>query len=102
VRALAAPGHPWTLLDAWPWESVVVAQTTTTTAPPGPVVELRGPGAAALVAGVGLALAIVWAVPTWLDARRAYKLRNRAIDLVGGRLLDAAEKDGLKPGFRSS
>ena len=81
-----------------PWGTAVVAQatTTTTTAPPGPVVELRGPGAAALVVGVGLALAVIWWLPIWLDARRAYRLRERALDLVGGRLLDAAKKDGLK------
>lgn len=91
---MAAP-DPWMLPAAWPWETAVVAQGTTT-AQPGPVVELRGPGAAALVVGVGLAIAIIWALPVWLDARRAYRLRERAIELVGGRLLDAAKKDGLK------
>jgi pyruvate/2-oxoglutarate dehydrogenase complex dihydrolipoamide acyltransferase (E2) component len=72
----------------------VVAQTTTTTGP-GPVIELRGSGAAVLVVAVGLAVAVVWAVPLWVDARRAYRLRTRAVELVGGRLLDAAKKDGL-------
>jgi hypothetical protein len=78
--------------------TVVVAQatTTTTTAPPGPVVEFRGPGAAVLVVGIGVVLALIWFVPIWVDARRAYRLRERAIELVGGRLLDAAKKDGLK------
>jgi hypothetical protein len=84
------------VLDSLSTAVVAQATTTTTTAPPGPVVELRGSGAAALVVGVGLALAIIWWLPMWLDARRAYRLRERAIELVGGRLLDAAKKDGLK------
>ena len=58
--------------------------------------ELRGPGAAALVVGVGVVLAVIWWLPIWLDARRAYRLREQAINLIGGRLLDAAKKDGLK------
>jgi hypothetical protein len=86
--------NPSVLLTAWPWQTAVVAQTTTTIAP-GPVIELRGSGAAVLVIAVGLALVIMWGVPMWVDARRAYRLRQRAVDLVGGRLLDAAEKNGL-------
>jgi hypothetical protein len=74
----------------------LLAQATPTTTAPGPVVELRGSGAATLVVGVGVVLAAIWWLPIWLDARRAYQLRQRAIDLVGTRLLDAAKKDGLK------
>ncbi|HEX8133284.1 MAG TPA: hypothetical protein VF880_07625 [Actinomycetes bacterium] len=74
----------------------LLAQATPTTTAPGPVVELRGSGAATLVVGVGMVLAIIWWLPIWLDARRAYRLRQQAIDLIGGRLLDAAKKDGLK------
>jgi hypothetical protein len=74
----------------------LLAQATPTTTAPGPVVELRGPGAATLVVGVGVVLAVIWWLPIWLDARRAYRLRERAITLIGGRLLDAAKKDGLK------
>jgi hypothetical protein len=74
--------------------TTTVAQTTTTTAP-GPVIDIRGPGAVALVVAVGLAFALLWAVPFWVDARRAYRLRERAVDLIGGKLLDAARKDGL-------
>lgn len=83
------------LLTVWPWETTAaLAQTTTTTAP-GPVVDLGGSQAVALVVVVGLAFALLWSVPVWLDARRAYRLRNRAVDLVGGQLLDAATKNGL-------
>jgi len=86
---------PSMLLIVWPWETTAaLAQTTTTTAP-GPVVDLGGSQAVALVVVVGLAFALLWSVPVWLDARRAYRLRNRAVDLVGGQLLDAATKNGL-------
>lgn len=86
---------PSMLLTVWPWETTAaLAQTTTTTAP-GPVVDLGGSQAVALVVVVGLAFALLWSVPVWLDARRAYRLRNRAVDLVGGQLLDAATKNGL-------
>jgi hypothetical protein len=94
VRALAVL-DPSMLLTVWPWETTAaLAQTTTTTAP-GPVVDLGGSQAVALVVVVGLAFALLWSVPVWLDARRAYRLRNRAVDLVGGQLLDAATKNGL-------
>jgi hypothetical protein len=85
---------PLVLLPAWPWQTTVVAQTTTTTVS-GPVIELRGSGAVALVVSVGVAFALLWSVPMWVDARRAYRLRERAVQLVGGRLLDAAKKDNL-------
>ena len=49
-----------------------------------------------LVIAIGLAIAVLWSLPIWLDARRAYKLRERAVELVGGKLLAAASKDGLK------
>lgn len=94
---MTAPGLP-VLLAARPWESAALAQSTTTTTVPGPVIELRGPGAIALIVAVGLALAIMWTVPLWVDARRAYRLRERAVDLVGSRLLDAAKKNGLTVG----
>jgi hypothetical protein len=74
----------------------LLAQATPTTTLPGPVVQLQGPRAIVLVVGIGLAIAILWSVPIWVDARRAYKLRERALDLVGGKLLAAASKDGLK------
>jgi hypothetical protein len=93
VRALAALA-PWMLPSVWPWETVVVAQTTTTSVS-GPVIELRGSGAVALVVAVGVAFALLWSVPMWVDARRAYRLRERAVHLIGGRLLDAAKKDTL-------
>jgi hypothetical protein len=94
VRALAVL-DPSMLLTVWPWETTAaLAQTTTTTAP-GPVVDLGGSQAVALVVVVGLAFALLWSVPVWLDARRAYRLRNRAVDLVGGQLLDAAKTNGL-------
>jgi hypothetical protein len=93
VRVLAALA-PWMLPSAWPWETVVVAQTTTTSVS-GPVIELRGSGAVALVVAVGVAFALLWSVPMWVDARRAYRLRERAVQLIGGRLLDAAKKDNL-------
>jgi hypothetical protein len=63
---------------------------------PGPVVQLQGPRAIALVVAIGLVIALLWSVPIWVDARRAYKLRGRALDLIGGELLAAAAKDGLK------
>ena len=63
---------------------------------PGPVVQLQGPRAVALVIAIGVAIAVLWSLPIWLDARRAYKLRMRAVELVGGKLLDVAAKDGLK------
>lgn len=50
----------------------------------------------ALVISIGVGIAILWSLPIWLDARRAYKLRERAVELVGGKLLDVAAKDGLK------
>lgn len=50
----------------------------------------------ALVIAIGVAIAVLWSLPIWLDARRAYKLRMRALELVGGKLLDVAAKDGLK------
>ncbi len=90
---MAAPYHS-ELPATWPWETTVVAQTTTTTVS-GPVIELRGSGAVVLIAVVGLAIALVWFVPLWMDARRAYRLRERAVQLIGGRLLDAARKDNL-------
>jgi len=49
-----------------------------------------------LVAVIGLAIALLWSVPIWVDARRAYRLREKAVALVSGKLLDAATKDGLK------
>jgi hypothetical protein len=49
-----------------------------------------------LVIAIGVAIAVLWSLPIWLDARRAYKLRERAVELVGGKLLDVAAKDGLK------
>jgi hypothetical protein len=63
---------------------------------PGPVVQLQGPRAVLLVIAIGVAIAVLWSLPMWLDARRAYRLRERALDLVGGKLLAAASKDGLK------
>jgi hypothetical protein len=74
----------------------LLAQATPTTTLPGPVVQLQGPRAVVLVIAIGLAIAILWSVPIWVDARRAYKLRERALDLIGGKLLAAASKDGLK------
>jgi hypothetical protein len=93
VRALAALA-PSVLLAAWPWQTTVVAQTPTTTVS-GPVIELRGSGAVVLVVALGVVFALLWSVPMWVDARRAYRLRERAVQLVGGRLLDAAKKDNL-------
>jgi hypothetical protein len=37
----------------------------------------------------------MWVVPFWMDARRAYRLRDQAIKLIGGQLLEAAKKNGL-------
>jgi hypothetical protein len=74
----------------------LLAQATPTTTVPGPVVQLQGPRAVALVISIGVGIAILWSLPIWLDARRAYKLRERAVELVGGKLLDVAAKDGLK------
>jgi hypothetical protein len=85
-----------TLLTDGPWNSgVVLAQTTTTAAPAGPVIDLKGPQALALVIAIGLGVAIMWVVPFWMDARRAYRLREQAIKLIGGQLLEAAKKNGL-------
>jgi hypothetical protein len=74
----------------------LLAQATPTTTVPGPVIQLQGPRAVALVIAIGVAIAVLWSLPIWLDARRAYKLRMRAVDLVGGKLLDVAARDGLK------
>jgi len=74
----------------------LLAQATPTTTVPGPVVQLQGPRAVVLVIAIGVAIAVLWSLPIWLDARRAYKLRERAVELVGGKLLDVAAKDGLK------
>jgi hypothetical protein len=74
----------------------LLAQQAPPTTVPGPVIQLQGPRAVALVIAIGLAIAVLWSLPIWLDARRAYKLRERALDLVGGKLLAAASKDGLK------
>jgi len=74
----------------------LLAQATPTTTVPGPVVQLQGPRTVVLVIAIGLAIALLWSVPIWVDARRAYKLRERALDLIGGKLLAAASKDGLK------
>jgi hypothetical protein len=85
-----------TLLTNEPWNpTVVLAQTTTTAAPAGPVIDLKGPQAIALVIAIGLGIAILWVVPFWMDARRAYRLRDQAINLIGGQLLEAAKKNGL-------
>jgi hypothetical protein len=85
-----------TFLTNGPWNSaVVLAQTTTTAAPAGPVIDLKGPQAIALVIAIGLGIAIMWVVPFWMDARRAYRLRDQAIKLIGGQLLEAAKKNGL-------
>jgi len=85
-----------TLLTVAPWNSrAMLAQTTTTTAPAGPVINLKGPQAIALVIAIGLGVALMWVVPFWMDARRAYRLRDQAIKLIGGQLLDAAKKNGL-------
>ena len=85
-----------TLLTNEPWNpTVVLAQTTTTAAPAGPVIDLKGPQAIALVIAIGLGIAIMWVVPFWMDARRAYRLRDQAIKLIGGQLLEAAKKNGL-------
>jgi hypothetical protein len=74
----------------------LLAQATPPTTVPGPVVQLQGPRAIALVVAIGVVIALLWSVPIWVDARRAYKLRGRALDLIGGELLAAAAKDGLK------
>jgi hypothetical protein len=74
----------------------LLAQATPTTTLPGPVVQLQGPRAVVLVIAIGLAIAILWSVPIWVDARRAYRLREKAVALISGKLLDAATKDGLK------
>jgi hypothetical protein len=74
----------------------LLAQATPPTTVPGPVVQLQGPRAIALVVAIGVVIALLWSVPIWVDARRAYKLRGRALDLIGGELLAAASKDGLK------
>jgi hypothetical protein len=74
----------------------LIAQATPTTTLPGPVVELEGTRAVVLVGVIGLAIALLWSVPIWVDARRAYRLREKAVALVSGKLLDAATKDGLK------
>jgi hypothetical protein len=85
-----------TLLTNGPWNSgAVLAQTTTTAAPAGPVIDLKGPQAIAFVIAIGLGVAIMWVVPFWMDARRAYRLRDQAIKLIGGQLLEAAKKNGL-------
>jgi hypothetical protein len=74
----------------------LIAQATPTTTVPGPVIELQGTRAVVLVGVIGLAIALLWSVPIWVDARRAYRLREKAVALVSGKLLDAATKDGLK------
>jgi hypothetical protein len=74
----------------------LLAQQAPPTTVPGPVIQLQGPRAVLLVIAIGLAIAVLWSLPIWLDARRAYKLRERAVELVGGKLLAAASKDGLK------
>jgi hypothetical protein len=84
------------LLGDRSWDSgVALAQTTTTVAPAGPVVDLEGPQAIAVVIAIGLGVALMWVVPFWMDARRAYRLRDQAIKLIGGQLLEAAKKNGL-------
>jgi hypothetical protein len=67
-----------------------------TTTVPGPVIQLQGPRAVVLVIAIGVAIAVLWSLPIWLDARRAYKLRMKALDMIGGKLLNAAARDGLK------
>jgi hypothetical protein len=85
-----------TLLTNGLWNSpAVLAQTSTTAAPAGPVIDLKGSQAIAVVIAVGLGVAIMWVVPFWMDARRAYRLRDQAIKLIGGQLLEAARKNGL-------
>ena len=85
-----------TLLTNGAWNpTVALAQTTTTAAPAGPVIDLKGPQALALVIAIGLGVAIMWVVPFWMDARRAYRLRELAIKLIGGQLLEAARTNGL-------
>jgi hypothetical protein len=74
----------------------LIAQATPTTTVPGPVIELEGTRAVVLVGVIGLAIALLWSVPIWVDARRAYRLREKAVALISGKLLDAATKDGLK------
>jgi hypothetical protein len=74
----------------------LLAQATPTTTVPGPVIELEGTRAVVLVGVIGLAIALLWSVPIWVDARRAYRLREKAVALISGKLLDAATKDGLK------
>jgi hypothetical protein len=74
----------------------LLAQQAPPTTVPGPVIQLQGPRAVVLVIAIGLAIAVLWSLPIWLDARRAYKLRERAVELVGGKLLAAASKDGLR------
>jgi hypothetical protein len=73
----------------------VLAQTTTTVAPAGPVIDLNGSQAIAVVIAIGLGVALMWVVPFWMDARRAYRLREQAVKLIGGQLLEAAKKNGL-------
>jgi hypothetical protein len=78
------------------WDSgVALAQTTTTVAPAGPVIDLTGSQSIAVVIAIGLGVALMWVVPFWMDARRAYRLREHAIKLIGGQLLEAAKKNGL-------
>jgi hypothetical protein len=74
----------------------LIAQATPTTTVPGPVIDLEGTRAVVLVGVIGLAIALLWSVPIWVDARRAYRLREKAVALISGKLLDAATKDGLK------
>ena len=50
-----------TLLINGPWNSpVMLAQTTTTAAPAGPVIDLKGPQAIALVIAIGLGVGSRW------------------------------------------
>lgn len=49
-----------------------------------------------MIVAIGLALAVLWLVPWWVESRRAYRLRQQAIQLVAGELLAAASKEGLK------
>jgi hypothetical protein len=74
----------------------LLAQPAPTTTVPGPVIQLQGPRAVVLVVAIGVAIAVLWSMPIWLDARRAYKLRMRALDMIGGKLLNVAARDGLK------
>jgi hypothetical protein len=75
----------------------MIGQATPTDAPSDvPIVDVSGQTAVWLIVGISIALALAWAIPLYLNERRAYKAFRKLQDPLIHKMLDSAASEESK------